>query len=253
MTVEVQGLIEESVTPNGGAASASGHGDSVGDSSRESQESLSETARNSEARDCPSSAPSPSEEPGPAKPEHVSVLSLLRGRGRRADGTAGPGNTLALRHGLRSERLFENPDMVLAHREMVDAIAVDLGGADALSAIEARLVREFARASIIAESLGINVLEHGTLSGKGKTRAAVKTYLQVLDRLVRLGPTLGLKRRIRRASSLAELAGQLAQDRHIAATNDEEQQHGTDSDNKHAGDGANPDEEAARDHTRAPV
>jgi hypothetical protein len=177
----------------------------------------------------------------------AAVLSFLRGRGRRADGTAGPGNTLALKHGLKSERLLEDSTLAAVHREMVEALTNDLGGGDALSAMEAPHVREYARLGLIAESLGHNVLERGALTGKGKTRAAVNVYLQVLDRLVRLGQTLGLKRRTKRASSLAELADQMAQHQSPTATaNEEEQQHAEDSDSRDAGGSTGPSEEAAR-------
>jgi hypothetical protein len=101
---------------------------------------------------------------------------------------------LSLKTGLRSQQLLEQSDVAAWHREEVATIAADLGGADTLSAIKTRLVGELARVTLIAASLGDNVLTLGPLTGKGKTRAATLTYLQVLDRQVRLSQLLGLDR-----------------------------------------------------------
>jgi hypothetical protein len=122
------------------------------------------------------------------------AVAVLRGRGRRANGQAAPCNTLSLKTGLRSQQLLEQSDVAAWHREEVATIAADLGGADTLSAIKTRLVGELARVTLIAASLGDNVLTLGPLTGKGKTRAATLTYLQVLDRQVRLSQLLGLDR-----------------------------------------------------------
>jgi hypothetical protein len=50
------------------------------------------------------------------------AVSALRGRGRRANGQAGPGNFLSLRTGLRSSQLLEQLDIASWHREQTQAI-----------------------------------------------------------------------------------------------------------------------------------
>lgn len=130
------------------------------------------------------------------------AVSALRGRGRRPDGKFGAGNTLNLRHGLRSEQLIKQPDVSVWHREQVSVIVADLGGETALSALELATVREAARLEVILGALGTDLLERGPLTGKGKSRAATTTYLRVLDRFVRIAGTLGLERRARQTNAL---------------------------------------------------
>jgi hypothetical protein len=119
----------------------------------------------------------------------------LRGQGRAANGQAGAGNTLNLRHGLRSTQLLEQPNITAWHREQVDAITTDLGGDQELTALARASVREAARLEVILGALGDQLLAGGVLTGKGKMRAATTVYLQVLDRFTRLASALGLERR----------------------------------------------------------
>lgn len=126
------------------------------------------------------------------------AVSALRGQGRQANGQAGPGNTLSLRHGLRSTQLLDNPDIATWHGEAVGAITSDLGGDAELSALARGTVREAARLEIILASLGTELLEHGVLTGKGKTRSATNVYLKTLDRYLKIVGTLGLQRRTKR-------------------------------------------------------
>ena len=130
------------------------------------------------------------------------AVSALRGRGRQSNGRAAKGNTLALRTGLRSQQLIEHPDIAEWHREQVEAISADLGGDAELSALARASVREAARLEVIVAALGDELLEHGVLTGKGKSRAATNVYLHVLDRFVRLTSTLGLERRQRHVNPL---------------------------------------------------
>lgn len=123
------------------------------------------------------------------------AVAALRGHGRQADGTAGAGNTLNLRHGLRSHQLLEQPDIAAWHSEQVEVISTDLGGASELSALQRASVREVARLEVILAALGDELLEGGVLTGKGKMRAATTVYLQVLDRFVKVAATVGLQRR----------------------------------------------------------
>jgi hypothetical protein len=133
-----------------------------------------------------------------------STITALRGRGRQANGQAGAGNTLALRHGLRSARLLEHPDVAEWHRQQVEAITADLGGPSELSALRLAAVREVARLEVIAGALGDELLDGGVLTGKGKCRAATTTYLQVLDRLLRLSQLVGLDRKAKQLPNPAD-------------------------------------------------
>jgi hypothetical protein len=121
------------------------------------------------------------------------AVSALRGRGRLVNGQAGHGNTLALRTGERSTRLLEQPDLSAWHREEVEAITVNLGGKDKLTALKQAVVRETARVTVILASLGDELLEHGVVTGKGKTRSATYVYLRVFDRFVRGCSMLGIE------------------------------------------------------------
>src|SRR4051812_47144211 len=133
------------------------------------------------------------------------AVAALRGHGRRADGKAGVANTMALRTGLRSTQLLEQPDIAAWHREQVEAIVTDLGGDAELTTLARANVREAARLEVILAALGTELLEGGVLTGKGHMRAATTVYLQVLDRFTRLSQTLGLDRKSKRVPSLAEV------------------------------------------------
>jgi hypothetical protein len=152
----------------------------------------------------------PSGELPPAEPalfeQAKAALSAIRGRGRRPNGQAGPGNTLNLRSGLRSRQLLDVPDVRAWHCSEVAAIEADLGGPESLSALQKAAVHEVARVRLILASLGENLFEHGVLTTKGKTRAATATYLQVFDRFVRGVTLLGLERQARRLDLAERLA-----------------------------------------------
>src|SRR4051812_18577262 len=70
------------------------------------------------------------------------AVAALRGRGRQSDGKAGVANTMALRTGLRSTQLLEQPDIAAWHREEVDAITSDLGGDAELTTLARANVHE---------------------------------------------------------------------------------------------------------------
>src|SRR4051812_4542647 len=133
------------------------------------------------------------------------AVSALRGHGRLSDGTMGVGNTVALKTGLRSKLLLEQPDIAAWHRDEVEAITTDLGGDAELTTLARANIREAARLEVILAALGTELLEGGVLTGKGHMRAATTVYLQVLDRFTRLSQTLGLDRKSKRVPSLAEV------------------------------------------------
>jgi hypothetical protein len=125
-------------------------------------------------------------------------------QGRFAVGHPGP----RLRSGTRSRLIRQGqwPDRDVRDvlRERQDAILTDLGGADETSTVKRTLVSRFVEASALAEWLGDNILSNGVMTTKGRTRAAVSTYLHVLDRLVTLSKAIGVDRRPKRAASLLE-------------------------------------------------
>jgi hypothetical protein len=119
-------------------------------------------------------------------------LDAMRATGRNADGSFGPGNLAALKHGRYLAP--DHPELAAAHQERVDAITTDLGGLSELSTTQAALVCELARLQLITASLGADVIGKGPLTAKGNRRAALSAYLNVLDRQQKLSDLLGLRR-----------------------------------------------------------
>lgn len=127
--------------------------------------------------------------------------------GRGPDGRFLPGNSAALVHGLRSERARnallpgqEERLAVLAERR--SALQEDLGGAAALGVIKQDMAQRFIELEVIADTLAADLVRHGVITAKGKQRAAVTTYLAVVDRLNKLAQTLGLERREKQIPTL---------------------------------------------------
>jgi len=126
--------------------------------------------------------------------------------GRDAAGRFTAGNVASLKHGQRSERegaeLMPSLAAVLAEKE--SAIVADLGGAAHVSEIRRELVTRFIQSSAIADSLAVNIGAHGVLTAKGRTRAAVSLYLQVLDRQIKLASAIGLGRQTKPVRSIED-------------------------------------------------
>jgi hypothetical protein len=121
-----------------------------------------------------------------------------RASGRDSRGRFAAGNVVALKHGGRSVRVraallpeqrgrFET----LAIRRA--AIVADLGGEEAVSTIKADLVSRYLEVATVAEWLGGNLITEGPLTCRGRARAATTLFLQTVDRLHRLGATLGVE------------------------------------------------------------
>ena len=144
----------------------------------------------------------PSGEPDDLFSRAREAVAALRGQGRQADGTAGIGNTLNLRHGLRSLKILDQPDISAWHQEEVETITADLGGAGGLTALKRASIREAARLELIMGTLGDELLAGGVLTGKGKMRAATSVYLHVLDRFMKMAATVGLERRAKPVNPL---------------------------------------------------
>lgn len=97
-------------------------------------------------------------------------------------------NTAGLVHGARSEalrrRLEEEAAEALAERRQ--AIAEDLGGAEALTVIGSDIVDRYVTAAALLEWMERRLLAEGCLTGKGRRRALHGAYLAQLDRVMRL-------------------------------------------------------------------
>ena len=98
------------------------------------------------------------------------------------------------------------PERAEPLREREREILADLGGDSEVPAVVRELVTRFVQASAISDSLAMNVVTQGVLTGKGRTRASVTTFLQVLDRLQRLASTIGLERRAKPAEGIRQWA-----------------------------------------------
>ena len=75
-----------------------------------------------------------------------------------------------------------------------------------MSTVHRDAIRDLLRLELVGEYLFQNLTAEGVLTGKGRTRAATLTYLQVLDRLTRLRTLVGLQRVARPVSPLDALA-----------------------------------------------
>ena len=125
---------------------------------------------------------------------------------RQANGRFAPGHTVSLKHGARSSRtiarLFAEKAQPLREREQ--QIVADLGGD--VSAVTQELIGRFVQTSAVADSLSAHLVHYGVVTSAGRIRPAVNTFLQAVDRLQRLGVTLGLERRTKRAEGIREWA-----------------------------------------------
>jgi hypothetical protein len=123
--------------------------------------------------------------------------------GRDGHGRFASGNLAALRHGQRSRQvaaaaLAEQAELRAALAEKRRAIHADLG--DRLNTIGEDLIDRYLELDVMASWLGDNVMKHGMLTGKGRTRAAVFSLLAVTNQQVRLAEKLGIERRERAVS-----------------------------------------------------
>lgn len=151
------------------------------------------------------------------------VVGTLRARksGRANNGRFLPGNTLTLRHGLYSDRLLDQPDVKAWHAQQVAQIEADLGGRGELTALARGLTREAARLEVLATCLGDDLLARGVLTAKGSSRAALTSYLKILDRLGGIAARLGLERRQKPVPALDRVVADIAARRQSDGTPDE--------------------------------
>lgn len=120
------------------------------------------------------------------------------------------GNTKSLTTGTRSLRsgpeLFPERAALLLERER--AIVADLGGEAEVSTAKREIVTRLVQASAIADSLAEDFIAHGVLTGKGRARRSVATWLSVIDRVHRLSQAVGLERKQKTVDLAQALAGQ---------------------------------------------
>ena len=136
------------------------------------------------------------------------TVEEIRAHGRHdKHGKFLPGNAARFVNGLRMRDDSVPAALTELHRERVDELERDLAGD--LGAIQRSAVAEWSRLSLLCEALGRNLMEHGTHTGKGRTRATLTAYLAVLDRLHRFSTMLGLERRARPIPSLSETLSRL--------------------------------------------
>lgn len=65
--------------------------------------------------------------------------------------------------------------------------------------------RNLAALDVLAETFWTFIEAQGVLTAKGKTRAAVTTWLSIVDRQLKLAQVLGLERKAKRAKSLDDV------------------------------------------------
>lgn len=123
---------------------------------------------------------------------------------RQANGRFAAGHTVSLKHGARStrtiEKLFAERAQPLREREA--QIVADLGGD--VSAVTSELIGRFVQTSAVADSLSAHLIRYGVVTSAGRIRPAVNTFLATVDRLQRLGATLGLERKAKPAEGIRE-------------------------------------------------
>jgi hypothetical protein len=119
------------------------------------------------------------------------------------------GNTAALKHGQYSTRarqaLLPGQEAQLAAlTEDRQQLLEDLGGEATVAVTKRDVVRRFCELQVIADTHVSNLVREGVLTGKGRQRAALSAYLNVVDRLNKLAAQLGLERIAKPVPSIDE-------------------------------------------------
>jgi hypothetical protein len=86
------------------------------------------------------------------------------------------------------------------HKQLLD----DLGGDASLTVTLRGLAKRHGELSVIADTIVTNLLQYGVLSTKGRQRAALSAYLNVVDRLNKLAAQLGLERKQKPVPSIED-------------------------------------------------
>ena len=138
---------------------------------------------------------------GHHKTENVdaSPVPSVPAPGRHANGRFAPANVAAMVHGGRSRQvrtaaLPTQADVRATLAAKRAAIASDLGGEGNLTQLQRDLIDRYVEVDTVADYLAGTLVATGALTPRGRSRAALTAYLQVLDRQHRLASALGLRR-----------------------------------------------------------
>jgi ribosomal protein L40E len=113
------------------------------------------------------------------------------------------GNQAARTHGLRAVQ--PPPDLRMSADELIEGIVSDLGGESELSTLKKSYVRKIADVEITLRLLTSHIARTGLITPGGRVRDSFDKLMTGLATFDRLAQRLGLERRSRRVSSLAEL------------------------------------------------
>jgi len=121
----------------------------------------------------------------------------------------GRGNTAALKHGRYSVRARQallpgQEERLAALTEDRKQLLEDLGGEAHISATKRDVAKRFCELQVIADTIVSNLVREGVLSTKGRQRAALSAYLNVVDRLNKLAAQLGLERKAKAVPSIED-------------------------------------------------
>ena len=139
---------------------------------------------------------------GHRKTENVdsSPVASVPASGRDPNGRFAAGNVAAMVHGGRSRQVRTaalpiQADVRATLASKRAAIASDLGGEGNLTQLQQDLINRYVETDAVADYLAGTLVTAGALTPRGRSRAALTAYLQVLDRQHRLAVALGLERR----------------------------------------------------------
>jgi ribosomal protein L40E len=113
------------------------------------------------------------------------------------------GNQAARTHGLRSVQ--PPPDLRMSADELIEGIVSGLGGESELSTLKKSYVRKTADVEITLPLLTSHIARTGLITPGGRVRDSFDKLMTGLATFDRLAQRIGLERRSRRVSSLAEL------------------------------------------------
>jgi len=154
--------------------------------------------------DAPATAGGPIREtatPGPA----CGHCGRVHPGGRFLAGCAGP----RLRTGAYSA-LVRSGDATGTRDELAAARTELRGELGDVGVVKGSLADAFVELGAVRDYLGGRLAQEGPLTAKGRTRALLSAYLQVVDRQVRLAQVLGVERRTQGATLQERLAHAVA-------------------------------------------
>jgi hypothetical protein len=112
-----------------------------------------------------------------------------------------PGNTNALRHGVRAFEARGEEALPPVVRDTVDAfreqVIADRGGVAHLTAVEGAYVRRLGELEAVVRLLAADLAQRGLTTPKGRVRGTLGRWLEALDRWDRYAQRIGADRRAR--------------------------------------------------------